>query len=306
MYNCNLIIHKWNMRIAVVTDSGSGINPNDIKDKNLFVISMSFMINEDEYYENYNITEDEFYTKIKDKDVKLSTSQPSLFRVSEVWKKLLEDFDAIIHIPLSSGLSASCGQAMNLAESEYEGRVFVVDNARISATQRAAVDDALNMIKDGYTPEQICYYLYETRLDSSIYISVDTLTYLKKGGRVTPQAAALGNLLRIKPILQIQGGKLDAYKKVMSNTLARKTLIEAVEEDLKGRFKEYLDRGEIKLGIAHTNFLEGAQLLKEAMQNKFPNLEISYVDSLSCLIACHTGPKALGIGCFRTYKPKTK
>ncbi len=290
------------MRIAVVTDSGSGINPVDIHDENLFVIAMSFMINGKEYYENFNITNEEFYNHMKEKDVKLSTSQPSLYRVMEVWNDVLKKYDAIIHIPLSSGLSAACHQAITLAKNEYEGRVFVIDNARISATQRASVDDALKMIKEGYTPQQISDFLHETKLDSSIYIAVDTLTFLKKGGRVTPQAAALGNLLRIKPILQIQGGKLDAYKKVMSSALARKALVDAIEDDLNGRFKEYYDKKEMALAIAHTNYLDGANMLKEALSKRFPDLEIKYVDSLSCLIACHTGEKALGAGCFRIYR----
>lgn len=292
------------MKIAVITDSGSGLEPKDIKNDNLFLIGMPFMIDGVEYFEDVNITKKEFFELIKNPDVSVSTSQPSLYTVKELWDKVLEKYDAIIHIPLSSGLSASFIQAQRLANEEYEGIVFVVDNNRVSVTERASVKDALDMIEDGLEPKEIVEYLTKTKLDSSIYIMVDDLTLLKKGGRVTPKAQALASVLHIKPVLQIQGGKLDAYKKVISASVAKKVLLNAVKNDLEGRFKQYYENGEMEIAIAHSDDPVQANALLNQVKIKFPNVNVRYVDYLSCLISCHTGPKALGLGCYRVYKTK--
>ncbi len=289
------------MKIAVVTDSGSGIEKSEIK--NLFIIGMPFTINGKEYFEGVNISKREFFDIIEnDKNVSLSTSQPSLYNVTKLWDKILEEYDAIIHITLSSALSASYTQASNLAKEEYDGKVFVPNPKTVSVTQVGSVEMALAMIEEGYEPKEICDQVEKAGAESSIYIMVDTLDFLKKGGRVTPSAAALGNLLRIKPVLQIQGGKLDSYKKVMSSHVAKRVMINALVDDLEGRFKELRQKGLMKLAIAHADDLEGAMEIKEMLLKKFPDLQIAHIDYLSNLISCHTGPKALGIGCYRVFK----
>lgn len=289
------------MKIAVVTDSGSGIEKSEID--NLFIIGMPFMIDGKEYFEGVNISKREFFDIIEaNKSVTLSTSQPSLYNVTKLWDKILEKFDAIIHITLSSALSASYTQAYNMSMVEYKGKVFVPNPKTVSVTQVGSVEMALDMIKEGFLPEEICEHVEKCGADSSIYIMVDTLDFLKKGGRVTPSAAALGNLLRIKPVLQIQGGKLDSYKKVISSNVAKKVMINAIEDDLNGRFKKLRESGQLKIAIAHADDLEGAMEMKKMLLKRFPDMQLDHIDYLSNLISCHTGPKALGIGCYRVYK----
>lgn len=290
------------MKIAVVTDSGSGLEKSDIK--NLFVIGMPFRIDEEEYFEGVNIDKRTFFDIMRTKDVNFYTSQPSLYAIKELWDKILEEYDALIHISLSSGLSASYKQALALANDEYKGRVFVPDHHRVSVTQRGAVDSALLMIEDGCSPEEICDFVENTGLNSSIYIMVDTLKFLKKGGRVTPNAAALGEILRIKPVLQIQGGRLDAYKKVISNGVAKKTLVNALIDDINNRFKVQYEEGRLGFGIAHSDDIEGAYEVEAIVKKKLPNLNFNHIDYLSNLISCHTGPNAIGVGCYEIYRKK--
>ena len=289
------------MKIAVVTDSGSGLEKSFAD--NLFVIGMPFRIDGEEYFEGINIDKSRFFDIMRKKeDASFQTSQPSLFNVKELWDSILTKYDAIIHIALSSGLSASYSQAYSLAASEYEGKVFVPDHHRVSVTQRGAVDSALEMIKDGYSAKEICSYIEQTGLNSSIYILVDTLKFLKKGGRVTPSAAALGELLRIKPVLQIQGGRLDAYKKVISLGAAKKTIVNALIEDINVRFKRQYEEGRLGFGIAHSDDIEGAHEVEALVKKKLPKLNFNHIDYLSNLISCHTGPNAIGVGCYEMYK----
>ena len=282
---------ETSMKVAVVTDSNSGITQAQAKEMGVYVLPMPFMIDGTEYLEDINLTQKEFYEHLSgDHDV--STSQPSPETILNLWEKLLEEYDAVVHIPMSSGLSSSCQTAKTLAD-DFDGKVQVADNHRISVTQRRSVQDALDMAAAGMDAEAICKKLEETGLDSTIYITVDTLKYLKKGGRITPAAAALGTLLRLKPVLTIQGEKLDAFAKARTMKQARSMMITAITRDLEARFgdvtgeKTYID-------VAHTDNAEMAQELAAELRELFPETEV-HVDPLSLSVACHIGPGALAI-----------
>lgn len=283
------------MKIAIVTDSNSGITQAQGKELGIHVLPMPFMIDGNEYFEDITLTQEEFYEKMA-QDLDISTSQPSPEATMEFWDKLLEEYDAIVHIPMSSGLSGSCQTAKMLAE-EYDGRVQVADNHRISVTQRQAALDALEMARSGMNAEQIKDKLEEAGMDATIYITVDTLKYLKKGGRITPAAAALGTLLRLKPVLSIQGEKLDAYAKARTMKQAKSMMITAIQHDLETRWND-TDGSRVHLEIAHTQNEEAAQLLKEELKELFPGTDI-HVDPLSLSIACHIGPGSLAIAAVK-------
>lgn len=281
-------------KIAIVTDSSSGIKQSETTN-NLFVVPMPFLIDGDDYYENINLSQAEFYEKLKT-DAKISTSQPSFGEVSEIWDKVLKDFDEIVYIPLSSGLSESCNSAIRYAQEEqYSGKVFVVNNQRVSVTLKASIQEAIELAKEGKSAEEIKEYLENSKFQSSIYIMVPTLKYLKKGGRITPAAAALGSLLSIKPILQIQGEKLDTYAKVMNLAQAKSRMIGAIKKDISDRFSDLIAEGKMHISIAHTNNEETALKFKEEIEASFPNIPIKFVDELPLVIACHIGPGSLAI-----------
>lgn len=282
---------ETSMKVAVVTDSNSGITQAQAKEMGVYVLPMPFMIDGTEYLEDINLTQKEFYEHLSgDHDV--STSQPSPETILNLWEKLLEEYDAVVHIPMSSGLSSSCQTAKMLAD-DFDGKVQVADNHRISVTQRRSVQDALEMAAAGMDAEAICKKLEETGLDSTIYITVDTLKYLKKGGRITPAAAALGTLLRLKPVLTIQGEKLDAFAKARTMKQARSMMITAITRDLETRFDDV--RGEkTYIDVAHTDNAEMAQELAAELRELFPETEVR-VDPLSLSVACHIGPGALAI-----------
>ena len=246
-------------KIAIVTDSNSGITQAQAEELGVYVIPMPFYINEKMYLEGVTLTQEEFYEKLK-KDEPISTSQPSPADLCDLWDKLLRDYEEIVHIPMSSGLSASCDTAMGLAQ-EYDGRVHVVDNQRISVTQRQSVLDALTLRDAGRNATQIKQVLEEQKLDSSIYITLETLKYLKKGGRITPAAAAIGTVLNLKPVLQIQGEKLDAYSKTRGKKQAKRVMLKAIQNDWENRFTEYVKRGEMCLQSAYTGNQEEAKKL---------------------------------------------
>lgn len=281
-------------KIAVVTDSNSGITQEKGKELGIYVLPMPFFINEELFLEDITLTQEEFYKKLED-DSDISTSQPTPGDIMDLWEKLLKEYDEIIHIPMSSGLSGSCQTAMNLA-LDYEGRVQVVDNQRISVTQEQSVYDALALAENGKTAVEIKEILENEKLESSIYITVDNLKYLKKGGRITPAAAALGTVLNLKPVLQIQGDKLDAFSKVRGIKAAKRTMLKAIESDLAGRFAGKEDK--MLLGMAYTCSKEEAQLWKEEIQAKFPQYEILEAP-LSLSVACHIGPGAIAITCMK-------
>ncbi len=283
-------------KVAIVTDSNSGIlDKGDNKD--LFVIPMPFIVNETDYFEGVNLTQEEFYSLLA-QDADISTSQPAIGEIVELWENLLKEYDEVVHIPMSSALSMSCETATNFAKN-YQGKVQVVDNHRISVTQKQSVYDAIKLAKEGKNALEIKSILEKTKSDSSIYIMVDTLKYLKKGGRVTPAAAAIGTLLKIKPVLQIQGGKLDQYAKVMNEKVARQKMIMAIAKDLEERFANFVKNEEIELFVAYTNCRDKAEDFAKQIQEAIPNVKLTYVDPLPLSIACHIGSGALAVACAR-------
>lgn len=278
--------------IAVVTDSNSGITQEQAKELGIRVVPMPFYINNELYYEDITLSQDEFYRRMAE-DADISTSQPSPADVMELWEELLENHDEALHIPMSSGLSSSCETAAMLAK-EFEGRVHVVDNQRISVTQRQSVLDAIALAEKGMTAKQVKEVLLCEKLEASIYITVDTLKYLKKGGRITSAAAAVGTVLNLKPVLQIQGKKLDAFAKARGWKSAKKIMLEAMERDIQDRF----GGKEVHLEAAYTCSEEEAASWKEELENRFPGYEIQ-MDRLSLSVACHIGPGAMAVACSK-------
>lgn len=282
--------------IAVITDSNSGITQQQAEELGIFVLPMPFMIDGEEYFEGINLTVEEFFEKLKS-DKEISTSQPTPESVLSLWDRLLnEGYDEIVHIPMSSGLSSSCQTAIVLAD-DYDGSVQVVNNQRISVTQRQSVLDAIHLAEAGKSAVEIREILEKEKLEASIYIMLDTLTYLKRGGRITPAAAALGNLLRLKPVLQIQGEKLDAFAKARTAKQGKSIMIEAMKKDIHDRFHDN-ENGDIAIEIAHTENLEAAMELKKELEQVFPGTDI-YVDHLSLSVSCHIGPGSLAIACAK-------
>lgn len=283
-------------KVAVITDSNSGITQAQGNELGIRVVPMPFTINGEEYFEDINLTQDEFYEKLE-QNADVSTSQPNPAALTKLWDEVLEDNDQIIYIPMSSGLSGSCQTAWAMAQESYEDRVFVVDNQRISVTQRQSVLDALDMVKRGMDGQQIHDRLMESKLEASIYIMLDTLYYLKKGGRITPAAAALGTLLKIKPVLQIQGEKLDAFAKARTVSHGRKIMLNAIKNDIENRFGG-MEKGEFLLSGAYTKEVDRALEWKAEVEEAFPGHEM-HLDPLSLSVACHIGPGALALACTR-------
>lgn len=279
-------------KIAIMTDSNSGITQHQAKMMGIYVLPMPFFINGDMYFEDITLTQEEFYQKLLE-DADISTSQPSPADVMELWDDVLKEYEEIIHIPMSSGLSSSCETALSLAQ-EYEGRVHVVDNQRISITQRQSVLDALEMVKKGMNAKEIVDVLMAEKLEASIYITVDTLKYLKKGGRVTAAGAALGTVLNIKPVLQIQGDKLDAFAKVRGFKAAKKKMLDAMEKDINVRFAGK----KVRLQAAYTCSAEEAETWRKEIMARFPGYDI-YMDPLSLSVSCHIGPGSMAIACCK-------
>lgn len=278
-------------KVAIVTDSNSGITQSMAKDYGVFVLPMPFHINGKTFYEDITLSQDEFYEYLKG-DADISTSQPSPGDVTDLWDKLLTSYDEIIHIPMSSGLSGSCQTAMMLAE-DYENKVWVVNNQRISTTMKSSVLDAKAMADKGLSAEEIHKRLTDTKFDSSIYIMLDTLKYLKKGGRITPAAAALATLLKIKPVLQIQGEKLDAFAKCRTVKKGRSTMLDAAIKDSAERFGG-IDN--VRLTVVHTENLDAAIEFRKELTQAFPVTEEDIpIDVLSLSVACHIGPGCLAV-----------
>lgn len=279
-------------KIAVVTDSNSGITQEKGKELGVHVIPMPFYIDGELFLEDITLTQEAFYEKLASY-CEISTSQPAPGEVMEFWDKLLKEYDEIVHIPMSSGLSSTCETAIMLSK-DYDGKVEVVDNQRISVTQKTSVMDAVRLARAGKSALEIKEILEAEKLESSIYITVDTLKYLKKGGRITPAAAAIGTVLNLKPVLQIQGEKLDAFAKVRGWKQAKKTMLDAMEKDLLHRF----GGKKMSLLAAYTCSAEEAKSWKEELEDRFPNYTID-MDPLSLSVACHIGPGALAIACAK-------
>lgn len=279
-------------RTAIVTDSNSGITQERGKELGIHVLPMPFYINEELYFEDITLTQEEFYEKLTN-DADISTSQPSPADVLDLWDKLLKEYDEIVYIPMSSGLSSSCEMAISLSR-EYGEKVQVVDNQRISVTQSKSVEDAMKLAEEGKNAKEIKEILEAEKRESSIYITVDTLKYLKKGGRITAAAAAIGTVLNLKPVLQIQGGKLDAFAKVRGWKQAKKTMLEAIEKDWQERFMGE----EVYIQGAYTSSKEEAEQWKAEIESRFPNTNVE-MRPLSLSVACHIGPGALAVTCTK-------
>ncbi len=276
-------------KIAIVTDSNSGIQKDD-KEQGLFVVPMPMVIDGEEYFENVNISYDEFYEKqIGGSDIK--TAQPSVGDIQEIWDNVLKDFDCIIHIPMSSALSSTYDTAKALAQ-DYEGKVYVVDNKRIACSLKLSVKEALHMAKQGKEAEEIVKYLEDTKELTSIYISIPTLAYLKKGGRLTPAAALLGTMLSIKPVLQIQQGKLDSFAKCFSVNATRVKIISALKKDLETRFADK----KVTVFVAFTKDKEECEKFVKQLESEIGQ-KVEIVDDLSLSIAVHIGPGVIACGC---------
>ena len=280
------------MNIAVITDSNAGISATEAEHMGVGLVPMPFMIDGATYFEGIDLDHKEFYEKLRN-DVDISTSQPSPDSVMKIWEEALKTHEAVIYIPMSSGLSGSCQSAMMLAE-EYDGKVQVVNNQRISVTMKQSVRDALRLASEGRTAKEIKDILENDGLNASIYIMLDTLYYLKKGGRITPAAAALGTLLKLKPVLQIQGEKLDAYSKARTATIGKSTMIAAVKKDAEERFGG-LNADNVVLAMAHSDDEEGIAQFKKEVEEAFPGIPITDVDPLSLSVSCHIGPGALAL-----------
>lgn len=287
--------------IAIMTDSNCGIMPEEGRKLNIHVLPMPVIIDGHTYFEGVDITADEFYKK-QDSGAEITTSQPSPGDVTDMWDDLLKDYDQVVFIPMSSGLSNTCQTAVMLSDDEpYKGRVFVINNHRISVTQLQSVYDARALSEEGKTAEEIRNILEKEALDASIYIAVDTLEYLKKGGRITPAAAAIGTVLRLKPVLTIQGGKLDSHAKTRGMKSAFRTMLQAVKDDISSRFSHLKEQGVLKVGLANTPMDEGAlESFRSEMQKNFPDMELIY-SPLTMSIGTHIGTGGLGIGVFRSH-----
>ncbi|HJA07014.1 MAG TPA: DegV family protein [Candidatus Mediterraneibacter pullicola] len=282
--------------IAIMTDSNCGIMPSDADAYGIYVLPMPVIIDGETYYEGINITLDEFYKKQSTGAV-ISTSQPSPGDVTAMWDMILASHDELVFIPMSSGLSNTCQTALILAEDEpYKGRIYVVNNHRISVTQTMSVLDAKALAGQGHTAGEIKEILEKESLDATIYIAVNTLEYLKKGGRITPAAAAIGTVLRLKPVLTIQGDKLDSYAKARGMKSAFHTMLNALKNDISGRLAPLKEQDRLKLGIANTLMEEERfEAFRLELQQTFPELDLVYFP-LTMSIGAHVGPGGLGIG----------
>lgn len=283
-------------KIAITTDSNSGIRQSECT-SDLFVLPMPFLIDGKEYFEDLNLTVDKFFEfQLGGSDI--STSQPSILSVQELWREALKEHDFVVHIPMSSSLSSSCETAKMIAqEDEFAGKVIVVDNQRISVTQKQSVFEALKLAKQGHSAQEIADYLTQNKQNSSVYIMVPDLKYLKKGGRITKAAAAIGSMLKIKPVLQIQGGKLDSFAKVLTIKIAKDKMINAVKNDIAKRFNNLLPNQKLELAIAYTYDKNIAEEFKKQVAENFAGIEIKYVDPLSLSVSCHIGPNCFAIAC---------
>ena len=280
-------------KTAIVTDSNSGITQAQAKELGIFVLPMPFFINEELFFEDISLSQEEFYQKLLE-DADISTSQPSPGEVMDLWDKVLTEYEEIVHIPMSSGLSKSCETAMMLAQ-EYDGKVQVVDNQRISVTQRQSVMDAMELVSKGTPAAEIKKILEDMKLESSIYITLETLKYLKKGGRVTPAAAAIGTVLNIKPVLQIQGEKLDAYAKVRGFAQGKRTMLDAIRKDLSDRFSD-TPVEQMHFAVAYSGArTEEVNVWIKEVEEAFPGAKVEFTDPLSLSVSCHIGAGALAV-----------
>lgn len=282
-------------KVAIITDSNSGITQAQAEELGIWVLPMPFMINEETFFEDISLTQDEFYEKLES-GANVVTSQPSPEAVMNLWREVLDEYDEIVHIPMSSGLSGSCQSAIMLAE-DFDQKVQVVNNQRISVTQRQSALDAIALTKKGMSAVEIKDFLEKDKFNSSIYIMLDTLYYLKKGGRITPAAAAIGTILRLKPVLQIQGDKLDAFAKARTSGQGKSIMINAIRNDMENRFGG-ARADNIWLEVAYTKDLRTAEQFAEELLKEFPGFDL-VINPLSLSVACHIGPGSLAVACCK-------
>lgn len=277
-------------KVAILTDSNSGITQLESVGLGVYVVPMPFFIDGEQYLEGINLTQEEFYEKLKG-DADISTSQPSIGELQDWYDRLLEEYDEVVFIPMSSGLSGTCQSATMLAQ-DYDGRVCVVNNQRISVTQRQSVIDAKALAMKGYSAAQIKDILERDKMNSSIYITLETLKYLKKGGRITPAAAAIGTVLNLKPVLQIQGEKLDAFAKARGKQAAKNLILKALESDLTTRFEKEYKEGRVYLAAAYAGNEDESKEWAAMLTEKYPNLQFA-IAPLSLSVSCHIGYGAI-------------
>ena len=282
-------------KIAIMTDSNSGMTPEEAKALGVHMIPMPFYIDDELFFEGVSLSQEEFYEKLEN-DHEIHTSQPSPADLLFLWDECLKEYDSVVYIPMSSGLSSSCETARMLA-LDYDGKIEVVNNQRVSVTQRQSVLDALELVKAGKTAAEIREILERERLESSIYITVDTLQYLKKGGRITPTAAAIGTVLGLKPVLQINGEKLDAYAKVRGKKAAKETMLNAMKKDFEEKYKG-VPKEKIHLAAAYSGNPEEAAEWKAEVEQNFPGMEV-HLAPLSLSVSCHIGKGSLAIACSK-------
>lgn len=287
-------------KVAIVTDSNSGITQSQSKELGIKVIPMPFFIDGKQYFEDIDLSQEEFYVKLLE-DADISTSQPSVGEFSDAFDEVLKEYDELVFIPMSSGLSGTCQTATMLAE-DYEGKVQVVNNQRISVTMRQSVIDAIELVKRGKSAAQVKEILEKHKMESSIYITLDTLKYLKKGGRITPAAAAIGTMLKLNPVLQIQGEKLDAFAKARGKASAKKIMLKAIQDDLDNRFAEFSKDKKMHLEVAYSGNLEEAMEWAELVKETFPGYDF-HMDPLSLSVACHIGKGSLAVA-LSAYLPE--
>ncbi|MDE7167975.1 MAG: DegV family protein [Clostridia bacterium] len=281
-------------KIAIVTDSNSGITQEEGKNLGIYVVPMPFTVDGVEYLEDISITQEKFF-ELLENGAEVTTSQPSQTYLEELWQDLLNSYEEIIYIPMTSGLSATCENAKRFAE-KFNGRVHVVDNLRISVPQKISVYEALHMVQSGKTVKEILERLVNTTGKYSIYLTVSVLKYLRKGGRITPAAAAIGDMLKLKPILSSRGQSFDKFAVTLSMGQAKKKMIEKIKNELDTEFKAEYEKGKMALLVAYSKNKDEALKFANEIEQEFPNMKVLYIDPLSLSVACHTGAGALGIG----------
>ncbi len=281
-------------KVAIITDSNAGISPEEAKELGVQVVPMPFTINDEDFLEGITMTQEEFYKKLES-DPEIFTSQPSLAYLEDLWAETLKTYKEIIYIPMSSSLSGSYSAANILAQN-FDNKVLVVKNKRISVTQKESVIESLYLASKGKKAADIKAYLEETYANSRVYIMVNTLKYLKKGGRISPTAAAIGSLLKIKPILYNDGGKFEKLAMCLTPAQGRKKIIDQIKKDFSEKFKEEYENNKIVISVAHTQNEADALKMKDELIKAFPKATFKFVDPLSLSVACHIGPGALGIG----------
>ena len=292
-------------KIIIVTDSNSGITQEEGKALGIFVIPMPFTIDGEEFLEEISITQEKFF-ELLEKGADVKTSQPSQFYLEDLWTNLLKEYESVIYIPMTSGLSGTCENAKQYAK-KFEGKVLVVDNLRISAPQKICVYEAVEMAKRGKSALEIKEYLERTKSKHSIYLTLTTLKYLKKGGRITPLAAAIGDILKLKPILSSRGQNFDKAAIAISMKQAKKKMMTKLKNELETEFKDEYNQGKMALLVAYTKCRDEALEFKKEIEKEFKEMKVLYVDPLSLSIACHTGAGALGMGvCICDYLDKVK